>query len=82
MESGIMDETSSDETIRVVFTLADRLYESGSIRCVRSRVCEVLALMPANDIEPVPDLVTESGGSGIDAKYIQGRLQAWVMGNC
>ena len=29
-----VDETSSDETIRVVFTLADRLYESGSIRCV------------------------------------------------
>ena len=28
--------------------------------------------MPAKDIEPVPDLVTESGGSGIDAEYIRG----------
>ncbi len=28
--------------------------------------------MPAKDIEPVPDLVTESGGSGIDTECIKG----------
>ena len=28
--------------------------------------------MPAKDIEPVPELVVESGGSGIDAEYIKG----------
>ena len=28
--------------------------------------------MPAKDIEPVPDLVADSGGSGINAEYIEG----------
>jgi purine-binding chemotaxis protein CheW len=130
-----MDETSSDEAILVVFTLADGLYgvqvsqvreitsmrdttpvpnapyyvngvtnlrgqvttvtdlrrrfglsekerddntriiivEPGGvpIGMVVDSVSEVLR-MPSKDIEPVPELVVESGGSGIDAEYIKG----------
>ena len=130
-----MDETSSDEAILVVFTLADGLYgvqvsqvreitsmrdttpvpnapyyvngvtnlrgqvttvtdlrrrfglsekerddntriiivepEGVPIGMVVDSVSEVLR-MPSKDIEPVPELVVESGGSGIDAEYIKG----------
>ena len=130
-----MDETSSDEAILVVFTLADGLYgvqveqvreitsmrdttpvpnapyyvngvtnlrgqvttvtdlrrrfglsekerddntriiivepEGVPIGMVVDSVSEVLR-MPAKDIEPVPELVVESGSSGIDAEYIKG----------
>ena len=45
--------------------------EGVPIGMVVDAVSEVLR-MSVKDIEPVPDLVTESGGSGIDAEYIKG----------
>ena len=47
------------------------IHISSPIGMVVDSVSEVLR-MSAKDIEPVPDLVTESGDSSIDAEYIKG----------
>jgi|LGOV01.1.fsa_nt_gb predicted fused transcriptional regulator/phosphomethylpyrimidine kinase len=45
---------------------------------------QVRCLIPANDIEPAPDLVADPGGSGTDPRVRLGRRQAgcWVFADC
>ncbi len=62
-----LPENEKDDRSRII------IVEPGGVPVgmVVDSVSEVLR-MSAKDIEPVPDLVTESGGSSIDAEYIKG----------
>ncbi len=62
-----LDEADRNDNTRIIIIEP----EGVPIGMVVDSVSEVLR-MPAKDIEPVPDLVTESGGSDIDAEYIKG----------
>ena len=62
-----LEEAERNDNTRIIIVEP----EGVPIGMVVDSVSEVLR-MSAKDIEPVPDLVTESGGSGIDAEYIKG----------
>lgn len=62
-----LEEAERNDNTRIIIVEPDGV----PIGMVVDSVSEVLR-MSAKDIEPVPDLVTESGGSGIDAEYIKG----------
>ncbi|MCK5108094.1 MAG: chemotaxis protein CheW [Methanosarcinales archaeon] len=62
-----LEESNRNDNTRIIIVEPDGV----PIGMVVDSVSEVLR-MSAKDIEPVPELVTESGGSGIDAEYIKG----------
>ena len=62
-----LEEAERNDNTRIIIVEPEGI----PIGMVVDSVSEVLR-MSAKDIEPVPDLVTESGGSGIDAEYIKG----------
>ena len=62
-----LSEKERDDNTRIIIVEP----EGVPIGMVVDSVSEVLR-MPAKDIEPVPELVVESGSSGIDAEYIKG----------
>ena len=62
-----LDEKERDDNTRIIIVEP----EGVPIGMVVDSVSEVLR-MPAKEIEPVPDLVAESGGSGIDSDYVKG----------
>jgi len=62
-----LDEKERDDNTRIIIVEP----EGVPIGMVVDSVSEVLR-MPAKEIEPVPDLVVESNGSGIDSDYVKG----------
>ena len=62
-----LDEKECDDNTRIIIVEP----EGVPIGMVVDSVGEVLR-MPAKEIEPVPDLVVESNGSGIDSDYVKG----------
>ena len=64
---GLEEMTRNDNT-RIIIVKPDGV----PIGMVVDSVSEVLAGCLQRIPEPVPELVTESGGSGIDAEYIKG----------
>ena len=62
-----LDEKERDDNTRIIIVEP----EGVPIGMVVDSVSEVLR-MPAKEIEPVPYLVVESNGSGIDSDYVKG----------
>lgn len=62
-----LDEKERDDNTRIIIVEPDNI----PIGMVVDSVSEVLRIS-TKDIEPVPDLVVESNGGGIDSDYVKG----------